>query len=118
MKLYTFDPKKLKKVLVGEIVGYTLYKDVTPKHFMRIVDGWGIQEGAFGDAIEKGVRKVVIRTDTGKQWESDMLDWMEHGLSADYGNGKQRFLSLKYMHTHKVIQRFIDPMGKLKAIEY
>lgn len=102
MKLLTFDPRKRKQVLVGEIIGDTLFRNVTTKHFMRVLDGYGIQEDAMRQLVSRGVHKIVIKeTDTGKQWESLESDWALHGKSADYGNGKQRFLSLKYMHTHK-----------------
>ena len=101
MKLLVFDPRKSKQVLVGEIIGDTLFKNVTTKHFMRVCDGYGIQESAFGKMIASGVKKIVIKeTDTGRQWESTMEDWNIHSKSADYGNGKQRFVSLKYMHVH------------------
>lgn len=102
MKLLTFDPRKRKQVLVGEIIGTTLFRNVTTKHFMHVLDGYGIQEEALRQLVLKGVSAVVIKeTDTGKQWESKVSDWLTFGRSADYGNGKQRFLSLKYMHTHK-----------------
>lgn len=102
MKLLTWDPRKNKEVLVGEIIGDTLFRDVTSKHFMRVVDGYGIQESALTKLQIGNITKIVIKeTDSGKQWESKVSDWTEHGKSADYGNGKQRFLSLKYMHTHR-----------------
>jgi hypothetical protein len=34
---------------------------------------------------------------TGITWQSKAKAWFEHGTIADYGRGKQIFLSLKYM---------------------
>lgn len=101
MKLLTFDPAKNKKVLCGELIADTLFRDVEPKHFMQVVQGYGIQEVAFQEAMKRGVKKIVLKeTHTGHQWESDIPDWILHGRVADYGHGKQRFLSTSYMHTH------------------
>ena len=103
MKIYSTDIKKTKTVLCGELVGDTFFRDVTPKHFMRIVGGYGISEDAFQKIIESGCKKVVIKDVVIQQlWESAIKDWIEHCNIADYGSGKQRFLSLKHMHTHKV----------------
>jgi hypothetical protein len=89
--------------LVGELIGDTLFKDVQPYHFMRVVGGYGINEDAFQDILSKGCKKIVIKeVNTGKRWEGSVKDWQEHCHIADYGSGKQRFLGLKYMHTHKI----------------
>lgn len=98
MKFLTFDPKKRSKVLVGDIVGDTLTKKVNPaKHFMRVVDGYGIQYQAIQELKEMGIKTIVIEESTGKSWKSPLSNWEEHSKTADYGNGKQVFLSLKYM---------------------
>lgn len=39
----------------------------------------------------------VLESHTGITWQSKAKDWFEHGTIADYGRGKQIFLSLKYM---------------------
>jgi hypothetical protein len=107
MNLTTYDPKKQKTVLVGTIIDGVLIKKVTKKHFMKRVDGYGIQESAFPDLIWEGVKTIVILClDTGKKWISTIEDWNQHGSLADFGNGKQRFLSLKYMHTKKTTYVF------------
>jgi hypothetical protein len=98
MRFNTYDTKKKKIVKVGEIVGSVLFKLVNPsKHFMRVVDGYGIQWEAFNRLEEKGVDKIIIKENTGNQWSASLKDWMEHSKVADYGSGKQVFLSLKYM---------------------
>jgi hypothetical protein len=39
-------------------------------------------------------------TATNHRWEADVKVWLENGRVMDYGHGKQRFLSLKFMKTH------------------
>lgn len=103
MKILDYDPKKRKMVLCGELSDGTFLRTVGSKHFMRVIGGYGIQEGAFQEILEKGCKKIVIyEAHTKNYWESDISNWLEHCHIADYGNGKQRFLSLKYMHTHKI----------------
>jgi len=102
-KLLTWDPAKNKRVLVGNLIGDTLFRDVDPKHFMRIVNGYGIQEVAFQEIVLSGVKKIILKeTKTEQQWEGDIYDWLYNSKIADYGHGKQRFLSLKFMRTHQV----------------
>lgn len=102
MKILAYDPKKGKHVLVGNLVKTTLYRRVEAKHYMRILDGYGIQEPAFQDVIKKGTKFIVeIVEETKDKWKSSIGDWIKYGHVADYGHGKQRFLSLKYMQKIK-----------------
>jgi hypothetical protein len=104
MKFLTYDTKKKKKVLVGEIQGELLIKTVNPTiYFMRVVGGYGIQYNALLELIGK-VKKIVIKETGGEQWEATPEYWKEHCSIADYGNGKQAFLSLKYMTIHKRVK--------------
>lgn len=104
MKFYTFDTKKQRKVKIGDIQGTALFKTVDPsKHFMRVVDGYGIQYNAFIQLEDKGVKSIIIKETTGNQWEADLETWKNHSLTADYGSGKQVFLSMKYMKAKKRI---------------
>lgn len=103
MKIISFDLKKKKYILVGELIGDTLFKYVQPYHFMRVVGGYGINEDAFQEVVSKGCKKIVIKEmATHQRWEASVEDWAKHCHIADYGSGKQRFLGLKYMKTHKV----------------
>ena len=103
MKILSYDLKKSKYILAGNLIGDTFFKDVMPFHFMRVVGGYGISEDAFQDILSKGCKYIIIKEVATKQnWKSDIKDWIEHCKIADYGSGKQRFMSLKYMHTHKV----------------
>lgn len=102
-KLLTWDPKKNKSVLVGEIAGTTLFRDVQVKHFMRVVGGYGIQEPAFQQALSQGVKKIVLKeVETSQRWEANVKTWLLNSKLADYGHGKQRFLGLSYMTTHQL----------------
>jgi len=101
IKYLTWDSRKHKKVLVGEINGDTLIKKVNPlTHFMRVVGGYGIQYEALLDLLTKVKHIKVIETE-GETWETTPKIWQEHCHIADYGSGKQAFLSLKYMTRHK-----------------
>ncbi len=98
-KFLTFDPAKNKNALVGDIINGVLIKQVNPRiHFMRIVDGYGIQYSAFIQLPIKGVKKIKIIEEGGSKWEASFKVWQKNGRIGDYGNGKQVFLSLKFMH--------------------
>lgn len=101
--LYAHDPAKRKKIKVGEVIGTAvIIEKNSKKHFMRVVDGYGIQKEAITLLDEAGVKEVRIHeTDTGLYWKSDLSDWRLFGRLADYGNGKQWFLSMKYMKQYK-----------------
>ena len=114
-KLYTFDTRKQKKVLIGSIKGNTLTKNVDPaKHFMRRVDGYGIQYQALGELKRNEVKNIIIKESTGKEWHSTLKDWDEHASVADFGSGKQYFLSLRYMHLKGFKP---EPLVKIKPQE-
>lgn len=97
--IYTVDPAKKKDVLVGvydsESNTLILRKDKA-KHFMRVVDGYGMQEDVYERARKKNCY-VLIKEKGGATYQSHITGWAMNGKSADYGNGKQKFLSLKYM---------------------
>jgi len=101
-RVYCFDPKKRKYQLIGTKLGDTLVKRVNKNHFMRMVNGYGIQYDAFNDFLKKGIKKIVIsEKESGNKWESETEEWFINGKVADYGHGKQVFLSLKYMNLKK-----------------
>lgn len=101
--LIAYDPKKDKYIKCGTVVGSTLFRNVEPKHFMRIVQGYGIQEIAFQEAMSKGIKLIVLKeTHTEKRWEATVEEWVKNSKIMDFGHGKQRFLSLKFMRDHKV----------------
>lgn len=65
---------------------------------MNILGGYGIQEVAFQEFLERGGEYIIEKVlPTNDMWKSSKKDWLEHGRVMDYGWGKQRFLSLKFM---------------------
>lgn len=98
-KVYCFDPKCKKLMTMGNKIGDTFFKTVENKHFMRVVGGYGFQYDAFACFEAEGIKNIeVLERHTGITWLSKPADWFAHGAIADYGRGKQIFLSLKYMH--------------------
>ena len=97
-KLLCFDPKLRKYALMGRKLGDTFIKSVEEEHFMRVCNGYGIQYDAFSQFEKAGIENIrVFEIHTGATWKSTRKDWVEHGHVADYGRGKQIFLSMKYM---------------------
>lgn len=78
-------------------IGDTFFKQVQEKHFMKVVGGYGFQYDAFIQFEKKGIKEIHINEENGSVWSSRPSQWLEHGKIADYGRGKQIFLSLKYM---------------------
>jgi hypothetical protein len=98
--LLAYDIKKKKYIKCGEVDKDSFLRKVRSTHFMRVVGGYGIQEDALTQLAERKVTKIAIYVeDTHTMWYSTLKDWIDYGRSADYGHGKQRFLSLKYMKT-------------------
>lgn len=98
-KVYCFDPSYKKYMLMGFKVGNVFFKKVESKHFMKICNGYGLQYDAFVLFQENGIEKIrIIESGQDRAWKSTPSDWLEHGKIADYGRGKQIFLSLKFMH--------------------
>lgn len=99
IKAYCYDPKYKKLMTMGNKIGDVFFKTVESKHFMRVVGGYGLQYDAFACFESEGIKSVeVLEHHTGITWQSAVKDWFAHGKIADYGRGKQIFLSLKYMH--------------------
>lgn len=97
-KVYCFDPKYKKLMTMGNKIGDVFFKSVEPKHFMRVIGGYGLQYDAFACFESEGIARIeVLEKHTGITWQSVPKDWFEHGKISDYGRGKQIFLSLKYM---------------------
>jgi len=96
-KITTYDPKKGKLILAGNVENNTFIKQVTAKHFFYKLQAYGIQEEVVQKLIEKGITKVQIVSHS-LTYESNIKDWVNgHALVRDYGNGLQRFLPIHYM---------------------
>lgn len=98
IKVYAYDPRRRTYIRAGSKVGDVYFKNVSSKHFMRVVNGYGIQYDVVREMKTLGVKRIeILEDDTGKKWVSDVAEWDIHSKTADYGHGKQVFLSLKYM---------------------
>lgn len=98
MKILVYDPKKDKLVLTGNVIDKKFYRNVEQRHFMRIMNGYGIQEEAYKKCIDLGVKEIVLKElQNNRLLTSKMSDWLEHGIVRDFGSGEQRFLSIKFM---------------------
>lgn len=117
MKILTYDPKKKKTVLCGELEGDTFTRLVEAKHFMKVMQGYGIQEDAFQEILEKGCTRIIIKNKT-TEYFAPMSIWLEYGRVADYSSGKQRFVSLRFMKLRKIRYEEIPGTNSVRAVEY
>lgn len=104
MKLTTYDPG-IKKVIIAGLwdkAKNIIVREVQPQHFMRVLQGYGIQDVAFQEIVKAKIGHIVLReVQTGDELISTPATWIEHGQVKDYGRGKQRFLSINYMERRR-----------------
>lgn len=96
MIIKTFDPGKGREVRAGVYDGLVFTKTVTGKHYMRIYNGYGIQEDVIQKLISLGCERIIIRTPNDGNYYSLIDSWLK-SEPKQYGNGKQRFLSVDRM---------------------
>lgn len=97
-KVYCYDPKYKKLMLMGQKIGDVFFKVVEEKHYMVVVGGYGFQYDAFIGFEKAGIKTIeILERHTDHTLTSKPSDWIDHGKIADYGRGKQIFLSKKYM---------------------
>lgn len=88
-KIYVFDPRKGKDVVLGTIKDDTLYRTVRRSHHIRFCDCYGIQEDAFRNLITLGVKRIRFRTPD----KVLMFDMRQRGIVLrDLGHGPQYLL--------------------------
>ena len=97
MRILTFDPKKEKKVKAGYYKDGIFFREVTDKHFMWKFEAYGMQADVADKLASLGCKIVVLFAPT-QTWISKFEDWARQA-PKDFGNGKQLFLTLKYMRT-------------------
>ena len=98
IKVRTMDPEKNVLVTCGFIDETTFIRNVKPEHFMRVVGGYGIQEAVFDALKDRKITDIILQVEgSGTKWLSKLDDWIAHGKVANYGHGRQRFLSTSYM---------------------
>lgn len=102
--IYTISPLKNKRILVGRL--YTKDNKITfvkkvdsTRHKMKIFDGYGIQKDVYDKHLRGKQGRIIIKErDTGKVLVASIKTWAEHHSGQNFGDGKQIFLSTKYMH--------------------
>lgn len=101
--IYFTAPHNNRKVKVGTLVqladGIAFIKKVTrSRHFMRVIQGYGIQKQVFDNHLrgKKGYI-FIIEDDTGKKLRASIKNWTNNSSTQNYGDGKQIFLSEKFM---------------------
>lgn len=94
-EIYSYDPKKRKRIFAGTAFRGSFFKEVTSKHFMYSLQAYGIQEDVIDSMIEKDIKYVVIKTPT-KIYGSDVSSWVALE-TKDFGHGRQKFLPIKEM---------------------
>jgi RecB family endonuclease NucS len=74
-----------------------LYRE-REKHFMRILQAWGIDFSVFKLLKSEGLELLHIEVKGDRAiYEADVLDFVKHGIQREYGNyGLQIFLPEKY----------------------
>ena len=88
-----WDEGKKTMVFVGVIVGTEFHRNVKKTHFMRVVQGYGLQSTAIGMLTKCKVEKVVLHHEDGYTLTSTLVDWLQPDVSViDLGHGMQRFL--------------------------
>lgn len=99
MKIESYDPAKKKYVFCGMLINGVFTRNVVKGlHFFRLSSSYGIQEDVIKNLAKNKCKEVVIvETDTGNKYSQDFLYWQHVAKKANYGNGKQYFLSLQYM---------------------
>lgn len=120
-RVYCYDPRKSKMVHAGDVIGLTYVKVVNQKMFMRVVNGWGIQQEVFEALAELDVENINIKDlDNQCIWTTTYDTYKEHSKAADYGNGKQVFLSMKYYELKiakgRVVNETSDKISVFEAL--
>lgn len=109
-EIYLDDPIK-GRVNVGSLrktkSGLFFKKNVVrSKHYMRIVQGYGMQKEIFDQYLRGKKGRIAIKeVDTGKFLIASINTWGKHSKSGNYGDGKQIFLAERYMHGSDIFDR-------------
>ena len=96
----TLTERKLAGVIRKTKSGIVFRKNVVrAKHYMRILEGYGIQKEIFERYLRGRKGRIEIKeTDTGRFLVASIDTWSAHSRTGNYGGGKQIFLSERFMH--------------------
>ena len=96
--IYFQDDVRGRVVSLGQIEDGTFTKTVTEQHYMKVNQSYAIQEEGFQALIKAGCKTIIIfRKDLNKKYTSNIETWKQYGRVANYGYGKQRFLSVPFL---------------------
>jgi len=100
LKIETFDLRLNRTVCAGDYNAGTgtFVKRVGPRHFMRMMGGYGIQEEVVRRLAAEGCKRVVIKVRGGATYHSGLAAWLAPDIKVrDFGHGPQRFLPVARM---------------------
>lgn len=95
----------------GENTLPVFWKEVDrQRHYMRMVKGYGIQEGIYKGYIKMRRGWTVIKERDDKYLVAEMTMWDKHGKTLEFRgvDGAQRFLSEKFMQKTRSIDEMED----------
>jgi hypothetical protein len=95
MLLFTFDPKKNKKVLAGEFYypSLTFIKEVKSIHYMIRERGYGISEDIIQQLVPLNCQKITILAPKKKIYDFNFEELLNQPIK-NYGHGEQRFIKV------------------------
>lgn len=80
--------------VVGNIVDGVLQKKVRrSKHFMRVLNGWGMDTDIFKHDFNE---VKILDTENETLYVSKRDDWLTHGIRKNFGYGHQIILPLRF----------------------
>ena len=89
------DVRNVDGKVVGQIIGDALCKRVfRKKHFMKVLNGWGMDTKIFQEHQFKIVK--ILDKDDNLGYVSKREDWLEHGITKNFGYGEQIILPLRW----------------------
>jgi len=98
-----YDPRKEIQVTIGWAKDGVFHHRVKPEHFCNKHQAFGLQYKAIDVLRDKGVTRVLIHHWLGHILSSDLADWAgPKAIVDDLGNGKQRFLPIKWMEDSRM----------------
>jgi len=97
MKLTTYDCRKGKYIVAGDLKNGIFSRVVNASHYCRRFKGYGIQEALVqSQNFQQGVKKIEFRR--GKKILSiSFVEFIKNSNVANLGNGPQRFISEEYL---------------------
>ena len=91
----------------------TRMKNGRPYHYLKVVKGYGIQKEVFDKYLRGRKGRIIIKEkDTGRFLVASIKTWTEHSSTANFGAGKQVFLSERFMHGSENFDRSVIKEGK------